>query len=106
MSQSGTSAGKVLVIILLVIVGLCALAATACGGVFTVAGLGALLSSTSVNSEFAGGFLVISVPSLLVGGLITWLCFRGLRKAIAKPQPAAAAEAAPVEAPPNDPGQP
>lgn len=41
---------------------------TLCGGVFTIAGLG--------GGEYIGGVWVISVPSLLIGGVLCWLCAR------------------------------
>jgi hypothetical protein len=48
--------------------------ATLCGGVFTVMGLGAGMG------EYGTAFLVISLPSLLIGGWLCYLCARQLRK--------------------------
>ncbi|WP_395703650.1 hypothetical protein [Aquabacterium sp.] len=41
---------------------------TLCGGVFTIASLG--------GGEYIGGAWVMSVPSLLIGGVLCWLCAR------------------------------
>jgi len=75
---------KALGIALVVIIGLAALLATACGGFFTVISLTEVFGGRG-TSGYATAFLVISVPSLLVGALVAWLCFRGLRKMAAAP---------------------
>jgi hypothetical protein len=46
---------------------------TLCGGVFTVA-------AQQIAGPYAGGFWVISVPSLLIGAWLCWLCARQLRR--------------------------
>lgn len=46
--------------------------ATLCGAVFTISGF--------QGGEFAAGMWVISVPSMLIGGWLTWLCGRQLAR--------------------------
>jgi hypothetical protein len=62
---------RIVVSILLAGVGLTGLLASLCGGFFTLSFL-----SGSMSLEL----LIISVPSLLIGGGIAWLCFKGLRR--------------------------
>lgn len=50
--------------------------ATLCGAVFTLGSLDA--------SGYEAGMLAISVPSLLIGGVLTWLCARQLRRYLAR----------------------
>jgi hypothetical protein len=49
-----------------------------CGALFTVLGLASLSSSGAEN--YAAAFLIISVPSLLIGGGLAWWCGRKLSK--------------------------
>lgn len=46
--------------------------ATLCGAAFTVIGMG--------GGDYANAVLVIAVPSLLLGGALSCLCVRQLRK--------------------------
>lgn len=62
---------RIVVSILLIGLGLTGLLASLCGGFFTLSFL-----SGSMSLEL----LIISVPSLLIGGGIAWACFRGLRR--------------------------
>lgn len=74
--------GRVIAIVLLCIVGVVGLGMSLCGGAFTFAGLA---SSGSEGGEFpARGFLVISVPSLLVGMAVVYGVVRGLRALAAR----------------------
>ncbi len=47
-----------------------------CGAAFTLMSLPDLSNSSS----YAGAALVFSVPSLLIGGLVAWLCGRKLAR--------------------------
>lgn len=49
--------------------------ASLCGAVFTLTSLPALFG-TSHGENYAAGILVISVPSLLIGGLLCRWCWR------------------------------
>ena len=61
------------VIMLLLILAVCGFGlVTLCGGVFSVIGLG--------GGEYTGGVWVISLPSLLIGGWLSFLCARQLRR--------------------------
>ncbi len=44
--------------------------ATLCGAVFTIAGFG------NSGGSYIDGVWVIALPSLLIGGWLTWLCTR------------------------------
>lgn len=71
------------VVMLLLILAVCGLGlVTLCGGVFTVAGMG--------GGEYSDGIWIISLPSLLIGGWLFYLCARQLRRMwqAAPPQPA------------------
>lgn len=69
--------GRLIAIVLLCIVGVAGLGMSLCGGAFTFAGL---VDSGSGGGELpARGFLVISVPSLLVGMAVVYGVVRGLR---------------------------
>lgn len=62
---------RIVVSIILMGLGLTGLLASLCGGFFTVS---FLFGSMSLE------LLIISVPSLLIGGWIAWTCFKGLRR--------------------------
>ena len=62
---------RIVVSIILAAIGLSGLLASLCGGFFTVS---FLFGSMSLE------LLIISVPSLLIGGGIAWACFKGLRR--------------------------
>jgi hypothetical protein len=49
-----------------------------CGAAFTVMSLPDLFKSGPEN--YAGAFLVISIPSLLIGGGLAWWCARMLAR--------------------------
>lgn len=49
-----------------------------CGGAFTLVALPEVFGSS--HNNYAGAALVISVPSLLIGGGLAWVCGRALRK--------------------------
>jgi hypothetical protein len=49
-------------------------AASLCGAVFSFSGL------AEGGRGYAGAALMIGLPSLFVGGLLCWLCLRGVRK--------------------------
>jgi hypothetical protein len=62
-----------LVAMVLLILAVCGFGfATLCGGAFTVMSMG--------TGDYASAFLVISLPSLLIGGWLCYLCARQLRK--------------------------
>lgn len=50
-----------------------------CGAAFTLMALPDVVSSRS--GSYAGAALVISLPSLLIGGALAWWCARLLRRA-------------------------
>lgn len=52
---------------------------TLCGAAFTLGSLDA--------RGYESGMLVIALPSLLIGGALTWLCVRTLRRYLNKPKP-------------------
>jgi ABC-type thiamin/hydroxymethylpyrimidine transport system permease subunit len=82
-TQDGASAfWRFVVVTLLVLCGLGFGLASLCGAAFTVAGL-------ADDSPYAGAALVVGIPSLLVGGVLCWLCVRALRKRIRPKAPAA-----------------
>lgn len=55
-----------------------------CGAAFTLMSLPDVLSNRS--GSYAGAALVFSVPSLLIGGGLAWVCGRGLYKFIKRRQ--------------------
>jgi hypothetical protein len=83
-------------IALLVILGLAALLATACGGFFTVTGL--MEAGRAPMGGYSVAILVFSVPSLLIGVGVAVLCYRTLRKMTA---PVEAPQGAQQDAPPE-----
>jgi len=70
--------GRVLLILLLSFVGLVGLGMSLCGGVFTFTGL--LDPSPRGGELHSADFLLISVPSLVVGLGLVYGVFRGLRR--------------------------
>lgn len=52
-----------------------------CGAAFTLMSLPDL----SKSGSYAGAALVVSIPSLLVGGLVAWLCGRALVRRLRGP---------------------
>ncbi len=71
-----TSFGRMLLIAVLVIATLGFGAAGLCGAAFSVMALPDVLAGRT--GSYAGAVFVFSVPSLLIGGLIAWLCVRKL----------------------------
>lgn len=74
MSDTGSSVGRAFVIGVLSIATLGFGMAGLCGGVFTAVALPEMFSSSHEN--YSGAMLVISVPSLLIGGGLAWWCGR------------------------------
>jgi hypothetical protein len=70
--------GRALITGLLVIATLSFGLAGLCGAAFTAMALPDVFSSGFKN--YAGAALIISVPSLLIGGPLTWWCVRALRR--------------------------
>lgn len=67
---SRDSAGRMFVSGLLVLLGVIGLMASLCGGLFTV---------MAFSSQGGAGFmLMIALPSLAIGGLVAWACFRAV----------------------------
>ncbi len=64
------SAGRMIVSGLLVLIGIAGLLASLCGGIFT-------LSALTGDGGMAF-MLTIALPSLLIGGLVAWACFRAV----------------------------
>jgi hypothetical protein len=81
MSDDANSAGigRALVTGLLLVATLGFGMAGLCGAAFTVTALPDLLSSRRAEN-YAAAVLVISVPTLLIAGSITWWCIRTLRR--------------------------
>lgn len=52
---------------------------TLCGAAFTLGSLD--------SSGYEAGMLSIALPSLLIGGALTWLCVRWLRRYLSRPKP-------------------
>lgn len=74
--------GRALITGLLVIATLGFGLAGLCGAAFTAMALPDVFSSGFKN--YAGAFLIISVPSLLIGGALTWWCVRTLARRLRK----------------------
>lgn len=70
------SAGRILLIAVLVVCLLGFGAAGLCGAAFTLMSLPDMFSGRAEN--YAGAALIFSVPSLLIGGVVAWLCVRKL----------------------------
>lgn len=72
-ASSGDARFWRLVAMVVLIVAVCGFGAvTLCGGVFTVVGMG--------GGDYAAAVFVVSLPSLLIGAWLCWLCARQLRK--------------------------
>jgi len=74
---------RIIAILLLSFVGLVGLGMSLCGGVMTLTGLAA--QDGSGSELYAMSYLMISVPSLLVGAAIVYGVFRGFRRIARKP---------------------
>ena len=72
------SLGRALITGLLVIATLGFGLAGLCGAAFTAMALPDMFSGRAQN--YAGAFLVISIPSLLIGGGLAWWSFRTLAR--------------------------
>lgn len=70
--------GRFIVIGLLIVGTLGFGLASLCGAAFTVMTLPDMFSSRVEN--YSGAFLIMSIPSLVIGGLLTWLCARKLSR--------------------------
>jgi hypothetical protein len=77
-TDAPTSFGRVLLIGLLIVATLGFGLASLCGAAFTVMTLPDMFSSRVEN--YSGAFLIISVPSLLIGGGLAWWCGYRLAK--------------------------
>lgn len=80
--ETGSTLRRQLVITALIISTLGFGLAGLCGAAFTVMALPDVFSGRAEN--YAGAFLVISVPSLLIGGALTWWCVRMLARRLRK----------------------
>ena len=78
MSEDNGSLGRMLITAVLVVLTLGFGLAGLCGAAFTVMALPDMFKTGPEN--YAGAFLVISVPSLLIGGGLAWWCARGLAR--------------------------
>ncbi|MGQ3053221.1 MAG: hypothetical protein ACT6S0_15695 [Roseateles sp.] len=77
------SLGRALITGLLVIATLGFGLAGLCGGAFTAMSVSELLSPPR-HESYAGAVLIISVPCLLIGGLIAWLGARELARRLTR----------------------
>lgn len=77
--NTSPSLGRILVIGVLLAATLGFGLAGLCGAAFTLMALPDVMASRS--GSYAGAALVISVPSLLIGGALAWWCGRLLRRA-------------------------
>ena len=75
MSDARTPFGRAVLVTLLVIATLGFGLAGLCGGVFTSMALPEMFSK---QAGYSVAMLVISLPSLLIGGVLAWLCVRKL----------------------------
>lgn len=80
--NTGSTVGRLLVLTVLMIATLGFGLAGLCGAAFTVFGLSDMSSPGPEN--YAAAFLVVSVPSLLIGGGLAWLCGRALYKRMSR----------------------
>jgi len=97
------NAGRVLAMLALIIIGLGALAVTACGGFVTVMGIAGGLSAGQLTGM--GGVMTLSVGSLVLGSLVCYFCFKGISKLNAKPAAPPVSSASAHAAPPPPPEQ-
>ncbi|MFT7776293.1 hypothetical protein [Roseateles sp.] len=72
----GSRLGRFIIISLLIVATLGFGLAGLCGAAFTLMSLPDL----SKPGTYAGAALVVSIPSLLIGGLVAWLCGRQLAR--------------------------
>ncbi len=79
MSDARTPFGRIVLVGVLIIATLGFGLAGLCGGVFTVMALPEVIAPPR-HEGFAGAILFISLPSLLIGGVLAWLCVRKLLK--------------------------
>lgn len=77
MSDSPTAFGRAVLIGVLMVATLGFGLAGLCGGVFTAMSLPEVFSPPR-HENYASAVLVISLPSLLIGGGLAWLCVRKL----------------------------
>lgn len=82
MSEAPDGLGRALITGVLVIATLGFGLAGLCGAAFTVMALPDMFSGRAKN--YAGAFLVISIPSLLIGGGLAWWCVRTLARRLRK----------------------
>lgn len=71
---------RTLGIILLGMLGVGGLLATACGGFFGFAGLIDVLSGKRVGENFSDAFMIIGLPAFAIGLAITIACFRAINR--------------------------
>ncbi|MBI3714586.1 MAG: hypothetical protein HY255_01180 [Betaproteobacteria bacterium] len=71
--------GKVVATLTLCVAGALGLLASLCGGFFTIVALFDFGDSREA-SAYAKAFLIISVPSLVIGGIVAWVAFRYLSR--------------------------
>ncbi|WP_457319996.1 hypothetical protein [Roseateles sp. P5_E11] len=76
MSEDVNPVGRASLILVLIVATLGFGAAGLCGAAFTLMSLPDMFSNRAEN--YAGAILVIAVPSLLIGGGLTWWCGRAL----------------------------
>ncbi|HEY4371108.1 MAG TPA: hypothetical protein VGN52_04145 [Burkholderiales bacterium] len=76
---------KVLLTLLLLLAGCVSLGITACGGLFTVLGVGDALSGA--RGSGMSGALIMAVPALAIGLVGLYGCFKGLRSLMPPPLP-------------------
>jgi hypothetical protein len=78
MSNDEAPVGRMLITAVLVVATLGFGMMGLCGAAFTVMTIPDMFSSRVEN--YSAAFLVISVPSLLIGGGLAWWCVRALRR--------------------------
>ena len=77
MSDARTPLGRAILVVLLVVATLGFGLAGLCGGVFTAMSMSELFSPPHPEN-YSSAVLIISIPSLLIGGVLAWLCVRKL----------------------------
>lgn len=78
MSDDEGALGRMLITAVLVVATLGFGLAGLCGAAFTVMSIPDMFSSRVEN--YSAAVLIISVPSLLIGGALAWWCVRSLRR--------------------------